>query len=419
MENKLSPEQIKTMLIGLRIPQITDRWFLREPVLFMALLAHDIRPNPAIQTIRCGKGRIEYNPLYVSALSDAQFEEKLKAEVIRILLRHPYREPPNRNKGISYTASNITLNEYYQFTELPYKAREYWQDIAFFKQSFEFYYRALSEIPVQSGSAASEGLPGDNNNGNKENDARQSAPADSGDITQDNNENRNYETAAENAALWDIDEYINLQLDEIIERAQQRLSWGSLPGDLTDMIIATLKPVLDYRKILSSFRASVLSSNKALTRFRLNRRYGPLYMGKKLEFTTSLLIGVDVSGSISDEEINLFYSTINQFFKYGIQSLEVLQFDADIKGTPGMMKKACKSIQITGRGGTCFQPVIDYFSSQKKKYNGLIVFTDGFADIPELSPATIRKTLWVCSNKENYEQHWEWMSKRGRCCWVE
>jgi predicted metal-dependent peptidase len=142
-------------------------------------------------------------------------------------------------------------------------------------------------------------------------------------------------------------------------------------------------------------------------------------MGKKSEFTTSLLIGVDVSGSISDKEINLFYSTINRFFKYGIQSLKVLQFDTDIKGVPVMMKKARKTIQVTGRGGTCFQPIIDYFSAKRKDYDGLIVFTDGYASIPELTVTAARKTIWICNNKENYERHQEWMSKRGRCCWIE
>jgi predicted metal-dependent peptidase len=209
------------------------------------------------------------------------------------------------------------------------------------------------------------------------------------------------------------------KITEVISFAMQNQSWGSLPGHLVANLMASLNPVIDYRKVLRGFRASVLSSKKILTRLKPSRRYGYMYMGKKSEFTTNLLIGVDVSGSISDKEINLFYSTINRFFKYGIQSLEVLQFDADIKGVPVMMKKARKTIQVTGRGGTCFQPIIDYFSAKTKDYDGLIVFTDGYAGIPELSAGVTRRTIWICNNKENYERHREWMSKRGRCCWIE
>ena len=39
-------------------------------------------------------------------------------------------------------------------------------------------------------------------------------------------------------------------------------------------------------------------------------------------------------------------------------------------------------------------------------------------DKPEMRPRTIRKTLWICSNKENYKQHESWMKECGKCCWI-
>jgi hypothetical protein len=27
--------------------------------------------------------------------------------------------------------------------------------------------------------------------------------------------------------------------------------------------------------------------------------------------------------------------------------------------------------------------------------------------------------LWLCNNKANYERHQPWMSRRGRCAWIE
>jgi predicted metal-dependent peptidase len=163
----------------------------------------------------------------------------------------------------------------------------------------------------------------------------------------------------------------------------------------------------------------VLSSEKILTRTKQSRRYGELYLGRKNQFTTRLLIGVDVSGSISDMEIDLFYSAVNRFFRYGVNSLELLQFDAALKGEPVLMKKARKSIAVTGRGGTDFQPLFDYFAENDKNYDGLMVFTDGFAAIPRVSRGLARKTLWVCNSKANYERHQGWMSAHGRCCWID
>ncbi|MDR0814989.1 MAG: VWA-like domain-containing protein, partial [Bacteroidales bacterium] len=136
-------------------------------------------------------------------------------------------------------------------------------------------------------------------------------------------------------------------------------------------------------------------------------------------FTTRLLIAVDVSGSISDKEISLFYSVINRFFKYGIQSIDVIQFDTEVKGAPISMKKAQKSITVRGRGGTNFHSAIDYFAKFHKLYDGMIILTDGDAPLPMVSLSQARKMLWICNNQGSFERHYEWMRKIGRCCWIE
>ena len=83
------------------------------------------------------------------------------------------------------------------------------------------------------------------------------------------------------------------------------------------------------------------------------------------------------------------------------------------------MKKARRTIEVTGRGGTDFQSLINYFTEHAKQYDGLIIFTDGFAVIPKVSRGIARKILWICNNKANYERHHGWMNVQGRCCWIE
>ncbi|GHT54270.1 hypothetical protein AGMMS49982_18690 [Bacteroidia bacterium] len=416
-----------------RIQQITDKWFIKEPLLMMTMLTHEIKPTQHTDSIRCGKGMIEYNPQYVSFLSSEQFEERLKAEVIRILLCHPYRLPAGSNKAKAYMASNITVNEYYPFKYLLYKASDYWHDATYQNKNFEFYYREVMKLIIPSGENGLKSESTETNQDNNDNrkidkpaansqqeqdDSEQNDKEQDGDGQNDGEPTIDYAETAPNAALWEEDDYMEQQIKEVIEWAHSNMTWGSLPANLVQTLIASLKPVIDYRKVLNGFRATVLSSDKMLTRFKPSRRYGFEYMGKKSQFTTKLLIGVDVSGSISDQEINLFYSTVNRFFKYGIQSLEVQQFDCELKGKPIEMKKAQKNIHVMGRGGTNFQPIIDFFVKNKKKYDGLIIFTDGYAKIPDTKPFIARKMLWICNNKHNYEKHHDWMSKMGRCCWV-
>jgi hypothetical protein len=348
----------------------------------MALLSHRLEPNEKIATLRSGRGRIEYNRAFLESLDPGELEEKLKIEALRLLLRHPYRQAKQNDPVLSYMASNITLNECYAFENLSHRAADYWEDPQYAKQNFEFYYRELKKL--------GEGVA---------NDA--SAPG-------------GWETG-----LWEDDDFMDQKMQGLAHEAALSKSWGNLSGEAIALLIAGLRPALDYRKILLGFRAAVLSSQKVLTRSKQSRRYGFLYLGRRNQFTTRLLIGVDVSGSIADGEIDLFYSAINRFFRYGVVSLELAQFDTALKGEPVLMKKARKTIQVTGRGGTDFQSLFNYFEENEKNYDGLIVFTDGFAAIPRVSRSAARKTLWLCNNKANYERHQPWMSRRGRCAWIE
>jgi predicted metal-dependent peptidase len=409
-------EKIRQMLVALqpnsaesnedtRIKAILERWYIREPLLLMTCLSHELVATLNVGTMRCGAGRIEYNPQFCSFLSAEQFEEMLKAEVVRILLLHPYRLPAGHNRQTAYVASNITLNEYCRFKNLMFSVNDYWADLPEYrKQYFEFYYNELEKIQFPALPEETAGFG-----------SQLSATEDDAE----NEPTANPVETAENAtALWSEDDYIEQQIKEIIEWATSNTSWGTLSGELQQTLTASLKPEVDYRKVLSGFRSSVLSSRQTLTRFRPSRRYGFEYMGKKPKFTTKLLIGIDVSGSISDHDLQKFYSVINRFFKYGIEMIDVQQFDWELQGNPLSMKRAKKEIKIVGRGGTCFQPVIDFFAANSKQYDGLIIFTDGYAAMPETKPQIARKMLWVCDNKENFERHKEWILKCGRGCWI-
>jgi hypothetical protein len=347
----------------------------------MVLLSHRLEANEKTATLRSGKGRIEYNRAFLEGLDDGALEEKLKIEALRLLLRHPYRQAKRNDPVLSWVASNITLNGCYSFADLRHHASDYWDDPEFERQNFEFYYRELKKI---------------------------------GDGVREKESAGVWETG-----LWDDDGYMDRKMQGLVNEAALAKSWGNLSGEAIAMLIAGLRPAIDYRKILLGFRATVLSSRKILTRSKQSRRYGLLYLGRRNQFTTRLLIGIDVSGSISEGEIDLFYSAVNRFFRYGVTSLELAPFDAALQGEPELLKRARRTIQVTGRGGTDFQSLFDYFGEHLKDYDGLIVFTDGFAAIPKVSRSLARKTLWLCNNRANYDRHQRWMSRLGRCAWIE
>ena len=216
------------------------------------------------------------------------------------------------------------------------------------------------------------------------------------------------------AGLWEEDQWMQEGIRQAVE---QITSWGSLPGDLVEKIQAAMRPKLDYRKVLSGFRSSILCSKRKLTRMRPNRRSGFQYMGSIRQLRTNYLVAVDVSGSISNDDLKFFFSTINRFFKYGVEKIDALTFDTSL-GEPVTLTRAEAGFKVKGRGGTDFQPVVDYIA-EHSEYDGLIIFTDGYSSKPEVPARLKGRLLWILRSEKEYNEHRKWMRESGRVCFIE
>ena len=145
-----------------------------------------------------------------------------------------------------------------------------------------------------------------------------------------------------------------------------------------------------------------------------SRRYGFQYMGSRRDFTTRLLFAVDVSGSVSSSDIRTAFAIVNRLFKYGIESIDVLWFDTQIRNDkPIEIKRARREIEVSGRGGTCFQPIMDYLDDHRQ-YDGLIIFTDGIAPVPD-RPKRNRRTrvVWLFNNEQNWRSQQAGLTQPG------
>ena len=373
------------------ISRIVDKWFLYEPLLFNVYCTHKLEENTKIKCpLRTGKRRIEYNPELLRDWSEKEIEMGLKTEVTRILLKHPYqRVPQTPNRSALTTASDVTISEHcFQDEKLHDAAHYNFED----GLSYEEYYKKLYYICPDFDSG------------------EYTAPVlGEGQIWE-------YEAAADAAALWEEDEGMCDSVNQQIEKAQKTNQWGSISGDFQETITASLKIPMDYRRILSQFRASIISQRRLLTRMKPNRRYGFEFMGSKFEPKTRLLVAVDVSGSIDSDDLQNFFSIINRFFSYGVDVIHVLSFDSEIKQR-FELKKAAKNIKITGRGGTNFQCAIDYYEKHSE-YQGLIIFTDGYAEVPKITQP--KQILWILSGKNEYDEAQNWIKNLclSRATWI-
>lgn len=358
------------MNIRARFRKLAEQWFLREPAFFAIYCKQNLVSNPQMEcALRSGRGMLQYNAVKIGVLNDFELEELTAIEMLRLFLKHPYERRPQGCSGEVITlASDMVLTQNYTFSyfDLVHPKSLNLPDGKY----YEWYAFHIANS--------------------------------------DDDENGNI------SALWQEDVEHSIEINELIQETHK---WGSLKGEMVEKIIASAKPSVDYRKVLSAFRASILSTRRKLTRMKPNRRFGFLQMGSKHDFSTKLLIAVDTSGSISSEMLRNFFAVIIRFFRYGIDEADVIQFDTEVKGEILSLKAAHKQkeFEISGRGGTAFQPIFDYLQ-QHNNYDGLVILTDGYAPAPNLTKSRI---VWICSSRENYERHHEWMKQTGRVCWME
>ena len=386
-----------------RITRILERWFISEPALFQVLCTHSIEENASMPCpVRSGARKVEYNPDFVKEMSDEALDQALRTEAIRILLKHPYQRKPDAcsQQAIS-VGSNLTIGDNYQFGSLRMEQPGDY-DLPTGRE-YEWYSRRIQELlPPEA--------DGDGNGAGNGNDTR--GQGGDGDPRTD----RLSDNADKNSALselWDEDDLAVVMIDGIIESTKD---WGSLAGNFAEQLKASAKARINWRNVLSGFRASILSTQRKLTRMRPNRRTGFDNMGSIRRFDTKVLVAVDVSGSISSSDLSYFYGVVNSAFRYGFTAVDVIQFDAGVRVVQSL-KKVLRDVIAVGRGGTSFQEPIDY--ANDNGYDGLVILTDGYAPQPVLPDNMRCKLVWVCNNRDSYESSHGWMEKTGRVCIME
>ena len=414
----------KTEILDIKttLEKIVENLFLCEPLMFATYCTHVLTINPKITVpFRSGKMRIEYNPVILETMKFEEIKKCFETEIIRIILKHPYsRKPDPFNPRTAIMASDVTIHqEYAEKLAVPPKL------------SYEQYYLLMrpeeivqmeSETRKKSGKNEKNDASDNSSGSNQEDDVdstEDSAPSSADDKTLQNLLAQAYDAEYGATGLWEENDMATEELNSLIKdyAARGEKSWGSLEGHLKDQILASLTAKIDYRKVLKNFRASILADKKHLTRFKPSRRFGFEYMGSKREFTTKLLLAIDTSGSISNQDLKNFYGVINKVFKYGIESIDVLNFDCELQGEPISFKKRQTTFNISGRGGTDFQPVFDY-AKNHPEYDGVIIFTDGYADHPKKKPGTKAKFVWVLRSEAEYNTHHDWMNKTGKSCFL-
>ena len=178
---------------------------------------------------------------------------------------------------------------------------------------------------------------------------------------------------------------------------------GLFPAYQQELLNRILEPPkISWKQVLKKY-VGVIPIPSKKTRLRLNRRQPERYdiSGSINDRTIRIVVAIDTSGSMSNKMLEYIFNEIFEILKNVKFELTVIECDCEIGKIYKAKRKSDINFNVTGRGGTCYTPVIEYINKNNFRDALLVYFTDGFAE-PEIPKPRTYRNLWVViGNKDN------------------
>jgi predicted metal-dependent peptidase len=206
--------------------------------------------------------------------------------------------------------------------------------------------------------------------------------------------------------MQDLDESTKKLVDNQVKHVmnqvadQVKKSQGTVPGEIEELLKALnhLEPAkFDWKGYIRRFAGKSVKTYTKKSRRKFNKRT-PDFPGLKIKQQKHILAAIDTSGSVNTAELKEFFNEIGHMYKTG-SDVTVVQCDTAIASVRKFNPR--EDLKIKGRGGTSFQPVIDYYNEHQNRYSCLMYLTDGEACVPENAKGNI---LWVLSSQSQMNE---------------
>ena len=372
------------------LAKVSKELMLKEPYYGFFLIMLNKLWSDNIPTACVGKQGINYQLLinveFWENLNHLERMGLLKHELLHIAFKHLSIVFKFSDRKLANIAMDCEINQYIESDWLP----EGGIDIADYpelnldaKAGCRYYYDKMQEAKKEKEEKGSSGCP----NFDKLLDQEELQPNHDG---------------------WDEFEEVSEVEHQLIERQTNRLlndamaqtlaKAGTIPGEIKGIIEMSKieKPKFDWRKYVRRFTGSSTKVFTKKQRRKENRKY-PDSPGLKVKMRQKMLLAIDTSGSVNNTELREFMNEIYHIWKAGVDVV-IMQCDTRINSI--LEYKGEFELEITGRGGTEFDPVLEYYN-EHPAFTSLVYFTDGECGY---SVKPKKRVLWVLSEQSTMNE---------------
>lgn len=360
------------------------RLMLKHPFFGSILLRRPMEATDEIPTACVtSEGAIKYNPQFVERMDFEELLFLLAHEAMHVALGHLPRMKDRDHKLWNY-ACDAVINDLLEAEGIGRPIIGGVKMRGAKNRTAEEIYEELKQKPPQN--RGRKGSSGDGQGGSTQ--GQGTAAAGTEDLRQE--ELDKYATSA------DVSEAVAKAKQELAQAAQGARLSGKLSGAVSQLVDKTLSTKVPWRSVLERHMTSKADQHRSWS--RPNKRYMPrhyLPRRERLPAMGKLVVGIDVSGSVTDEEIARYLGAVNEIIEvcppeeiyvvYATTRVEHVdrygREDYPIKPTPS-----------GSRGGTDLRCIMRWMEKEDVDADLAVVFTDGCTPYPSRLPC---ETIWA------------------------
>ena len=173
------------------------------------------------------------------------------------------------------------------------------------------------------------------------------------------------------------------EMREAVIQAAQAARAGNVPASVARMIKDLTEPKMNWREILRQQIQSTIRND--YTFMRPNRKgwhMNAVLPGQNFDTTIDICVGIDMSGSIGDEQAKDFISEIKGIMQeFKDFNMKLWCFDTRVYNEAdfnGYNSDEFDDYEVIGGGGTEFDANWDYMKENNIQPKKFIMFTDGY-----------------------------------------
>jgi predicted metal-dependent peptidase len=172
---------------------------------------------------------------------------------------------------------------------------------------------------------------------------------------------------------------------EAAKACDKKGQWGSVPADMQAEIRRLVSNEIPWQAVLKKFVGFTKRSIRSTSWNKINKKNPMIMPGSRKKTEASIAVYIDQSGSVSNEELELLFGELQHLAKR--VEFTTFHFDTavDEESETVWKKGRYEAPHRTRCGGTDFKCVQDHVHKNKRRFDGYLVLTDGYAPNPGIS----------------------------------